>query len=92
MRARSLDELYYIYDPYLRTYLQDKTLSDFMFMDTQSCYQEFLDSRLTSEIPSSLTASIRIFNRALRDRFPTMETKHLSKDGRNIYVWVLKGE
>lgn len=82
----------FIYDPYLADYLNEATPSTFAYKQSRACYDEYVVFRSNTTDDDTLIASIRLFNKMVKARFPMLTINHVNRKGRNIYIWDVKGD
>lgn len=82
----------FVYDAYLADYLNEETASTFAYKETKACYDEYAAYRKTMCTDDTLIASMRLFNKMVRNRFPMLTINHVNRKGKNIYIWDVKGD
>ena len=81
------------YDVILGTYLDECNIQDFLFQETSTCYERYLDYRnMRQESQYCICAGKRFFNNRVKDAFPSLYIKHINRRYQNIYRWELKEE
>lgn len=80
------------YDVCLDEYLKDESIVNFLGRSTVECYGAYCSYRSElGEHPAS-RATIRLFNKAIKQKFNTLTVRHVTRNSRNTYLWVDMGK
>lgn len=90
--SRKVTSEVFVYDKYLIEYLNEENAGTFAFNETKKCYDAYLEYRKLKTDDDTMIATIRLFNRMVKERFPMLKINHINRGGQNVYLWDTVGE
>ena len=80
------------YDGYIDLYLAERTINDFVYVETKEAYRQYRETRSEKHETMNGTATMRYFNAKVKEVFPLLEIVHMTRNGANLYRWQPKGD
>lgn len=81
------NKVYVNRDTFVDEYLQDENICNILDLETKEVYQTYLESLKLLGINNEFPATIRMFNKKVRQHFPQLEIFHFTRKQKNVYVW-----